>query len=261
MMRSLFFLLPCFLIWSQQLPPAAKPEAKMEGKEEAKAQAKAQAKAEDVEGLPFAEIVAPLLLKGVEAKAVREAAALFLEDSRPLQAKILYQAALELQPDSAESRTGLERTEERLIHLEKRFQEFKANYETGGDILDGCSMAAIRFHQGYPERALGILEVLKKQNPGKQDPAALAQTFRGGWESERATLARLEKAMHLAALEGQWEKACILFCRMIYIGIGNPATFAAFERVQAISEGKIRPEAVSVLAKLQQFHLEKGNSQ
>jgi tetratricopeptide (TPR) repeat protein len=249
MLRSVFILLPSLLIWSQQLPQATKSEAKSE------------AKAEDVEGLPFAEIVAPMLLKGVDAQAVRKAAALFLEDSRPLQAKILYKAALELQPDSAESRAGMEQTEERLAHLEKRFQEFKTNYETGGDILDGCSMAVIRFHQGYPERALGILEVLKKQNPGRQDPVALAQTFRGGWESERASLARLEKEMHVAAMEGQWEKACQLFGRMIYIGIGNPVTFAAFERVQAISEGKIRPEAVAVLAKLQQFHLEKGNSQ
>ncbi|MCB1049567.1 MAG: hypothetical protein H6510_00990 [Acidobacteria bacterium] len=213
---------------------------------------------QDTEGLPLAQTLGPMIFEDPDPARLLAAAEIFMDDNRPHQAKILYEAVLTLEPKNQAALAGINKVDERLKYLENRYQEFKARYEAGGPVQNLCSMAAIKFHQGYPEEALEITKNAAKVFPGDQVPVAAQMTFQQGVDLDNFNLDRLEKAMELAAVNGKPDEVATLFGRMLYIGLGKSRTFEALKNVQAVIEKPINEKTIQLLGRLQAFHQNQG---
>ncbi|MCB1044345.1 MAG: hypothetical protein KDC35_15490 [Acidobacteria bacterium] len=208
----------------------------------------------DEEGLALARVMKPMFVEGPSIEGLLAIGDFFLGDDRPHQARYFYEQALEMDPKSKEARKGIASVDDKLRDLREKYINYSKSATEKNDVNDLCSMAAIAFHQGYPQKAIEILDNAMIRFPQTAyEPSGLKTTFVHGVYLEDQTLTRLEKELHLATFDGKFEEASILAGRMISIGLGKSRTIAAIREFQAMFPEKVNEKWVGVLSGMSRF--------
>jgi len=204
----------------------------------------------DKEGLEQSRLIMPILIEGPSDDLLNEWAQSLLDDSRPFQARFLFQQALKINKKSKQAKAGLQGAKDRLDYLEKRYEEFKRQALQGKNPADFGSMAAIRYHQGFHELALEIIHIGKTKYAGSDDLSSLTMTFRLGQSHQDEMLDKIEDEMQHAIMEGKIEDAVIAVGRMLSIGLGNERSVRALIELNALAPGNVDPKAIELIRKL-----------
>lgn len=178
---------------------------------------------QDDEGMAGARILIKIMKQAPDSEIWCQLGDLFLQENRPYQARYCYQQASQIQPESEAAVAGIKAVEKELDHLEKRFAEYQTEAETGTDVRDYCSMAAIRFHQGFTRESLEILQQASKRYPKNREIQGLTGTFLYGINHETEKLAKYHGEMNLALVRKEPDRALENLGRMIYLSLGRPA--------------------------------------
>ena len=216
----------------------------------------------DEEGLAIGRVIAEILLDKPTSQRLNQIATMFVGDDRLHQAHFFYQQSLLIAPKDPTALAGLKAVEESQADLRMNYENYARLAESKGDIRDRCSMAAIKFHEGYPQESIEILnEALVLLPEQAQFARGLRTTFIHGVNLETALLSRLEKELELATFEKRLEDAAILCGRMFSVGLGKPRTVSAMKELQGFFPNKINKQSANMLEKLADFFTSQTGSE
>lgn len=203
--------------------------------------------AQDSEGLVGGRLVGEVLLHGPSEAAYCDLADSFFEDSRPIQARYFYRKALEMKADSERAKAGIKKSNERLDHLHQRYAEFQEKADSGAGVRNYCSMAAIRFHLGFPDEAMKILSDAERRHGMMIDIAGLKTTFRHAQIHEQELVHRLEKEMQMAVVQRDGKQAAVLYGRMVYLTLGKKDVLDKIVEAQAFLPDQFDAKGIAAI--------------